>query len=193
MDVGVIVFLAVFILIFTSALRYPEGFESGLLDGVRYWWGQHDVRRGGQPWFFYVVIYVAYEWLIAALARVGARRRVPPSVDVGAWFAVTMFVQLALYSWAGEKFAWLALHPLLPTILLGGIGAEAVWRRVGSSPQWRAPLAAAAAVAVVVTGFVASPAGHHRWGRCPRAARHGADVRRRAADRRPPDRRRPRR
>ena len=156
-----------FIVIYTSALRYPEGFESGLLDGVRYWWGQHDVRRGGQPWFFYLVIYAAYEWLIAGLTAVGLvavfRRRSLP----GAWFAVMMFVQLALYAWAGEKFAWLALHPLLPAVLLAGIGTEAVWRRAARSPQWRAPLAASAVVAVVVSGFVASRPG----------ITHGADAR----------------
>ena len=30
---------------------------------------------------------------------------------------------LIVYSWAGEKFAWLVLHPLLPLILLAGVGA----------------------------------------------------------------------
>jgi predicted membrane-bound mannosyltransferase len=43
-------------------------------------------------------------------------------------FAIWAFlVSLAVYSWAGEKFAWLALHPLLPLILLAGIGIQAVW------------------------------------------------------------------
>ncbi|MGH9136132.1 MAG: flippase activity-associated protein Agl23, partial [Acidimicrobiales bacterium] len=110
---AVIAFLATFIVIFTAAFRYAEGFESGLLDGVRYWWSQHDVRRGGQPWFFYVLIYAAYEWLVLAFAVAGAvvtvRRRLLP----GVWLATMFAVQLLVFTWAGEKFAWLALHPLL--------------------------------------------------------------------------------
>ena len=43
-------------------------------------------------------------------------------------FLVWAFVlSLAVYSWAGEKFAWLVLHPLLPLILLAGVGLQAIW------------------------------------------------------------------
>lgn len=163
---AVIAFFATFIVIFTSALRYPEGFESGLLDGLRYWWSQHDVRRGGQPWFFYLLIYVAYEWLIAVFAAAGLVAVYRRRSLVGAWFAVMLFGQLALYTWAGEKFAWLALHPLLPAVLLAGIGAEAVWHRVRAS-SWQMPVAAITAAAVVVTFFVATRP----------AITHGADAR----------------
>ena len=163
---GTIVFVAAFILIYTSALRYPEGFESGLLDGVRYWWGQHDVRRGGQPWFFYLVVYAAYEWLIAAFAAAGLVVMYRRRSLVGAWFAVMLFVQIVLYAWAGEKFAWLALHPLLSALLLAGIGTEAVWHRVRST-SWQTPAAAMAAAAVMVTFFVAVRP----------AITHGADAR----------------
>ena len=39
-------------------------------------------------------------------------------------------VQVVLYSWAGEKFAWLALHPLLPMFLLAGIGGQEIFDRL---------------------------------------------------------------
>ena len=42
------------------------------------------------------------------------------------------FVSLAVYSWAGEKFAWLVLHPLLPAILLAGVGLQAIWQTRGT-------------------------------------------------------------
>jgi predicted membrane-bound mannosyltransferase len=43
-------------------------------------------------------------------------------------FLVWAFVlSLVIYSWAGEKFAWLVLHPLLPLILLAWVGVQAVW------------------------------------------------------------------
>jgi hypothetical protein len=58
-------------------------------------------------------------------------------------------LSLAIYSWAGEKFAWLVLHPLLPLILLAGLGAQWLWdaRR---STLGKAGLAVAAVIALYV-------------------------------------------
>jgi len=164
---AVIAFFAVFAIVYTSGFRYTEGFESGLLDGVRYWWGQHDVRRGGQPWFFYLVIYAAYEWLTIGLAAAGVAVTVRRRSPIGAWFTAMLASQLVLYTWAGEKFAWLALHPLLPAVLLAGLGAEALWRRIADAPRWRAPAAATAFALVALSFFVASRP----------AITHGADPR----------------
>ena len=57
-------------------------------------------------------------------------------------FAVSMIV----YSWAGEKFAWLVLHPLLPLILLAGVGLQAIWQARGA---WRVAGFAFASLALV--------------------------------------------
>ena len=62
--------------------------------------------------------------------------------------------QTALYSWAGEKFAWLALHPLLPATLLAGIGAEAGVQRLRRTTPARRVGAAAAFVALAVATTV---------------------------------------
>lgn len=130
-----ILFVLVFMFAFTSAFRYADGFRSGLLDGVRYWWSQHDVRRGSQRWFFYSTIYVAYEWLLLGLATVGLYVTLRRRSLVGAWFATMALVQFALYSWAGEKFAWLAVHPLVPAVLIGGMGAQALGERYTGTAQ----------------------------------------------------------
>jgi uncharacterized protein (TIGR03663 family) len=128
-----IAFVLVFAVAFTSGFRYVDGLTSGMLDGVAYWWSQHDVGRGGQPWFFYLLVYAAYDWLLLATAVAGAivvwRTRSLP----GAWFAWMTLSQVVLYSWAGEKFAWLAVHPLVPAVLLAGLGAEAIAGRLGRS------------------------------------------------------------
>jgi predicted membrane-bound mannosyltransferase len=58
-------------------------------------------------------------------------------------------VSLAVYSWAGEKFAWLVLHPLLPLIALAGLGVQFLWR----SP--RAPVRrTGAALTAVAAAYV---------------------------------------
>jgi uncharacterized protein (TIGR03663 family) len=154
-----VVFIAIFMVVFTSMFRYGDGFVSGLIDGVRYWWSQHDVGRGSQRWFFYGTIYGGYEWLLLATAALGVVVTVRRRSVVGAWFMTMAVVQFAVFSWAGEKFAWLALHPLLPAVLLAGLGAEAVRGRL-SQPRRGVQLSRAAVVgftAVLALGtFVAA-------------------------------------
>ena len=58
-------------------------------------------------------------------------------------------LSLAIYSWAGEKFAWLVLHPLLPLILLAGVGVQALWEARGTR-LGPAGLAVAAVAALYV-------------------------------------------
>ncbi len=155
-----IAFVMVFIVIFTSAFRYSEGFTSGLLDGVRYWWGQQPVGRGGQPWWFYVAIYASYEWLIVAFAVVGLVVAVRRRSLVGAWFAAMAAGQVVAYAWAGEKFAWLAIHSLVPMVLLAGIGAEALVRRLRAFNGGRARVrvaVGASALAALLTLVIAVP------------------------------------
>ena len=148
------IFVLVLLFVFTSAFRYSRGFSSGLLDGVRYWWRQHDVRRGSQHWFFYGTIYAAYEWLLLGLGAVGLYVSVRRRSLVGGWFATIAIVQFVLYSWAGEKFAWLAVHPLVPATLLGGIGAQTIAERYAATAQRQLVIAAFALVSVG-TAFVA--------------------------------------
>ena len=114
--------LAVFTLTFTTFLTHPSGIY-GIWTGLDYWLGQHGVGRGGEPRVFYVVVLFGDEWPVLLLGAVGAVlafRRPTPAARVPVWAFV---LSLAVYSWAGEKFAWLVLHPLLPLILLAGVGA----------------------------------------------------------------------
>ncbi len=151
---AVTVFALTFMFIFTSGFRYAAGLESGMLDGIEYWWSQHDVGRGGQPWFFYLAVYAAYEWLLLGLAVVGVAVTVRRRSLVGAWFTWMMVSQVALYAWAGEKFAWLSVHPLLPAVLLSGIGAEALVARVRRARPSVAMFAGAGFAALVAATAV---------------------------------------
>lgn len=153
-----VAFLAVMVVVFTSMLRYPGGLESGLLDGLRYWLSQHEVGRGGQRWTFYLTVLFAYEWLLLVFAGAGAghgwRRRDP----IVGWFASMALVQLVVYTWAGEKFAWLMLHPIIPMVLLAGIGVQAIVDGLGGVNLRRpthAALASVTALAAAATLFVA--------------------------------------
>jgi uncharacterized protein (TIGR03663 family) len=124
---GVAAFVGTFTVLFTTFLTHPAGLWDGIYTGLEYWLGQHDVGRGGNPWFFYGIFLFAHEWPVLLLGAAGAvvAFRRPTLLRV---FLVWAFVlSLIVYSWAGEKFEWLVLHPLLPLILLAGIGLQALW------------------------------------------------------------------
>ena len=136
-------FIAVYLLLFTSFGTALDHWD-GLWEGLDYWLGQHDVGRGGEAWFFYIVILALEEWPVVVLGAVGAWaawRRPSPLAAFSVWGFV---VSLAVYSWAGEKFAWLVLHPLLPLIVLAGLGVQYLWQ----SPRTGVRLAGAAVTAV---------------------------------------------
>ena len=157
-----IVFVAITLVVFTAGFRYGSGFGSGLIDGIRYWLTQHKVARGSQHWYFYGTIYLGYEWLLLAVALVGALIAFRKRSIVGGWFVTAAVVQFAVYSWAGEKFAWLAMHPLIPVVLLAGIGAQTIADRVATA--WAAsrlrfvPIFVGGIAAVLTTFAAVRPA-----------------------------------
>ena len=125
-------FAIVFSLLFTTFLTHPSGLKTGVVDGLDYWLGQHEVRRGGEPWEFYSWILVTIEWPMLILGTIGAVSLWKRNSMFAAFLVWYFFLSLAVYSWAGEKFAWLVLHPLLPVILLAGVGLQAIWHARGA-------------------------------------------------------------
>lgn len=77
----VVVFGVVWLLLYTSLLTHPKNWNS-VSRALRYWWGQHEIKRIGGPWWYYFPDFVLYDPLIffpalllllASLLRVGAR------------------------------------------------------------------------------------------------------------------------
>jgi uncharacterized protein (TIGR03663 family) len=119
-------FIGVYTLLFTTFLTHPEGVQ-GLWTGLDYWLGQHEVGRGGEPWYFYGLILFGVEWPVLLLGAVGAGAALRRPTLLRVFLVWAFVLSLAVYSWAGEKFAWLVLHPLLPLVLLAGVGVQAIW------------------------------------------------------------------
>lgn len=61
-------FWAPYILLYTSFFTNLAGLATGVWGSVDYWLAQHDVRRGAQPDFYYLVLLPAYEFLALAVA-----------------------------------------------------------------------------------------------------------------------------
>ncbi len=161
---GVAAFLGVYTLLFTTFLTNPSGVY-GLYTGLDYWLGQHDVGRGGEPEYFYAIVLFAHEWPVLALGAAGAVAALRRPTLLRLFLIWAFVVSLVVYSWAGEKFAWLVLHPLLPLILLAGVGAQAIW---AARRRWYGVAGAAVTVlALAYTGYASFLVN----------AKHGADPR----------------
>lgn len=126
--------LAIFALLFTTLFTNLYGLASGTIatnGTLLYWMGQHDVQRGEQPWFYYLLLFPQYEFLglvfgliatiligwralMVGLGRVAPGPRFFCDIFLAIWFGSIL---LAL-SWAGEKMPWLVTHITLPVLLL---------------------------------------------------------------------------
>jgi uncharacterized protein (TIGR03663 family) len=142
-------FAVVFTLLFTVFLTNPSGLWDGLYESIHYWLGQHDVGRGGEKPYFYVVVLFSTEWPVLLLGLVGAVLAFRQPTVLRAFLVWAFALSLGIYSWAGEKFSWLVLHSLLPLILLAGIGVQWIWENRRTA-LGRAGLVAAVVVALYV-------------------------------------------
>jgi uncharacterized protein (TIGR03663 family) len=142
-------FAGVLVVLFTTFLTYPDGWK-GLWTGLEYWLDQHGVARGGEPWQFYPTVIVTIEWPLLLLGTIGAVSLWRRHSFLAAFLVWDFVVSLIVYSIAGEKFAWLVLHPLLPLVLLSGVGLQAIWQSRGTM---RYAGLAAAAVALFYVGI----------------------------------------
>jgi hypothetical protein len=136
-------FWAVQALLYTSVFtNVRAGLASGITGSLGYWLAQHDVGRAGQPWFYYLMLALLYEFLPLALAaaaavRLLARRREPAPWPSG-FFAAWTLAAFALYSLSGEKMPWLLANLALPAILLGATWAGGFLERLSSDLRERA-------------------------------------------------------
>ncbi|MFH1085810.1 MAG: flippase activity-associated protein Agl23 [Chloroflexota bacterium] len=134
--------------LYTTMFTNGQGVATGIVGQLGYWLAQHDVKRGGQPWYYYLVLFPLYEFLPILLGGGGAlyyalrgRRDEQASLAKGgkglplvALLIYWSVLAVAMYSWAGEKMPWLMQHLALPLHLLAGWAAgkllEANWREI---------------------------------------------------------------
>jgi uncharacterized protein (TIGR03663 family) len=94
-------------------LSLPNPFSSE--GSLGFWLAQHDNKLGGQPWFYYLMLFTVYEPLVLLggfLAAIESVRRRGGILQILVVFLG--FASLVGYSIAGEKFPWL----ILPTLML---------------------------------------------------------------------------
>ena len=77
-----VLFWGIYIIFYTSVFTNWQGFFTGTVGSLGYWLEQQGVHRGGQPWYYYLLIQIpVYEFLPALglwlAAYFGLRRRSP--------------------------------------------------------------------------------------------------------------------
>ena len=149
---GLAAFIGVYTITFTTFLTHPKGVQ-GLYTGLDYWLGQHSVGRGGESDVFYGVVLAGVEWPALLLGAIGAFVTIKRPTLLRVFLIWAFLVSLLVYSWAGEKFAWLVLHPLLPLVLLAGVGVQGIWE---TRRHWYGKLGLAAAVVALAYVVFAS-------------------------------------
>ena len=117
---GLVMFLLVAVVFMSSFFTNLPGIRMAFVDAFTTWRDIHGTQRVNQPWFFYPMFLAVYEafaavFALAALWRI-FRRPTVFTMLLLYWAGASMLI----YSVAGEKAAWLALHPILPVILIAG-------------------------------------------------------------------------
>jgi len=115
------IFLVLFTVLFTNI---RGGIGDGIWQGLYYWLQQQEVARGGQPWYYYLMLIPLYEQVGLVFGIVGVVRcLLRPTrfrLFLVYWFVGSVFI----YSWAAEKMPWLMIHMTMPMMVLAGIGLE---------------------------------------------------------------------
>lgn len=65
------VFYTPYVLLYTTFFTNLAGFGSGIWGSLQYWLLQHEVQRGAQPWYYYLLLLPIYEFLPILLALLG--------------------------------------------------------------------------------------------------------------------------
>ncbi|MFQ5666497.1 MAG: flippase activity-associated protein Agl23 [Candidatus Binatia bacterium] len=98
---SIIIFAVIWLIFYTSFLTHPKNWN-GVTSALSYWWGQHEIKRIGGPWWYYMPDLVAYEpliffpallFLLAPLLRARSGERVLTRVLASAtWVTTGAFV-----------------------------------------------------------------------------------------------------
>lgn len=115
-----LVFYALFILMYTTFFTNMVGIGSGVWQSLGYWVVQQGEARGGQPWYYYLVVTTVYEFLPFVLAIIASVYYARKRDRFGLFLVYWVWMTFLLYTVASEKMPWLLVNITLPMIVLSG-------------------------------------------------------------------------
>jgi len=102
-----------------------------IVGGLFYWLSQHRVHRGGEPWFYYTLLFGLYQQVAIVFGVGGMLYFLRRPTFFTAFLTYWGVLAFGIYSWAGEKFPWLMIHPLIPFTLISGMFIADLVRNAG--------------------------------------------------------------
>jgi predicted membrane-bound mannosyltransferase len=115
------VFMLLFTVLFTNV---PAGIGDGIWQGLYYWIQQQQVARGGQPWYYYLMLIPLYEQIGLVFGIAGVVRCLLRPTRLRLFLVFWFVGNVFIYSWAGEKMPWLTIHMTMPMMILAAIALE---------------------------------------------------------------------
>ena len=115
------IFYGIFILIWSVFFTDMHGVSVGLWGDAAYWIDQHYKARGGQPWFYYLMLIPIYEFLPLLFALAGAIYYAIKGSLFSRFLIYWTVASFIIFSFFGEKMPWISLQIVGPVILLGGM------------------------------------------------------------------------
>ena len=69
--IAAIIMFLIYTLLFTTFFTNPLGLGTGIFGSISYWLAQQEVQRGGQPWFYYLLLLPMYEFVPLLFSLMG--------------------------------------------------------------------------------------------------------------------------
>ena len=120
-SIAAAIFYGTFVMVWSIFFTNMNGVSVGLWGDASYWISQHFVARGGQPWFYYLMIIPIYEFLPLLFAFIGAIYYAVKGNLFSRFLVYWAVASFIVYSLFGERMPWLSIHIVLPIIALGGM------------------------------------------------------------------------
>lgn len=119
--VGWFIFLLLFTVVFTNI---AGGIGDGIWQGLYYWLQQQNVARGGQPWYYYLLLIPLYEQVGVVFGLAGIVYALIKPTRFRLFLVYWCVGNVFIYSWAAEKMPWLMIHMTMPLMLLAAMPLE---------------------------------------------------------------------
>jgi hypothetical protein len=133
----------VYVALYTSMFSNINGIGTGMFGSIGYWLAQQDVRRGDQPWFYYMILIPIYEPLVLLFGFIGiayfggrgfrawrARRSDPPAREPVVAGATANFK-------VGQPVEFAEIRPFLVLFLTTWfVGAFGLYSWAGEKMPW---------------------------------------------------------
>ena len=119
--ISALIFWGIYILMYTVFFTKMSYLDDGIWETIAYWITQHEVERGGQPEFYYLMVVPVYEFLPVTFATVGAiyytlkENLIPKLLLCGAALGIILYAFLGLGNSAQSVVivVWSALCTIL--------------------------------------------------------------------------------